>query len=353
MEKYFSQNYRESRRLFLEATAGWGNLTSFEHPHRGPDGERLFVDIFVTGDPHSDKTLLHIVGTHGVEAFAGAAIQQAVLPELQKRDPAQLPKLIFVHPLNPFGMAWLRRGNHHNVDLNRNYINSSQMPSTSPLFKHLLSPMTAGSKLSILLKSLRLVPLLRQQGAKGLIQAIAQGQYEYPEAPFYGGQEIQPELQFLHQFLQEELRTCAELWVLDVHTGLGTWGEDTLLVDEMDGAGSVEQMRSLFAERVVSEGDAEVEYTVYGKLAQCVRSAVSQASIYYATQEFGTYSKLTVMTRSILENRNFTEKGPQVEGAIKENFKECFFPSSTQWRSSVLELGQRRYFQVLNHLIKK
>ena len=46
--------------------------------------------------------------SHGVEGFAGSAIQLRILD-----DPPQLldeETLVLVHVLNPYGMAWLRRG---------------------------------------------------------------------------------------------------------------------------------------------------------------------------------------------------------------------------------------------------
>jgi hypothetical protein len=37
--------------------------------------------------------------------------------------------VVFVHALNPYGMAWLRRVNENNIDLNRNFMEFEKGPS--------------------------------------------------------------------------------------------------------------------------------------------------------------------------------------------------------------------------------
>src|SRR5213592_2819131 len=73
---------------------------------------------FGTANPH--RVLLHSSGLHGVEGFAGSAIQLQLLNSLPSLP--QDAALIVVHVLNPYGMAWLRRFNENNVDLNRNFL---------------------------------------------------------------------------------------------------------------------------------------------------------------------------------------------------------------------------------------
>ena len=55
-----------------------------------------------------------------VEGFAGSACQQGSV-----HSPPPLPDdlaVVFVHAINPYGFAWIRRVNEDNVDLNRNCI---------------------------------------------------------------------------------------------------------------------------------------------------------------------------------------------------------------------------------------
>ncbi len=72
------------------------------------------------GPAEPESLLLLISGTHGVEGLAGSGCQVGVLlDELHGALPAGGGALL-IHALNPHGFAWLRRGNEHNIDLNRN-----------------------------------------------------------------------------------------------------------------------------------------------------------------------------------------------------------------------------------------
>ena len=51
----------------------------------------------------------------------------ATIPELLE-DAA----IVLVHVLNPYGMAWLRRFNEHNVDLNRNFLGPDETYEGAP-----------------------------------------------------------------------------------------------------------------------------------------------------------------------------------------------------------------------------
>ena len=66
---------------------------------------------------------MHSSGVHGVEGYSGSAIQHkllSTLPKWYKNDENQ-PVIMFVHAVNPFGMALNRRFNENSVDINRNY----------------------------------------------------------------------------------------------------------------------------------------------------------------------------------------------------------------------------------------
>ena len=97
--------------------------------HHGINDD-LTIDVGVLRRSKT-KVLIHICGTHGVEGFVGSAIQSFLLDNstiIKKDDHYDdtLPTLVFVHALNPFGFAHLRRVNENNVDLNRNFLTESR-----------------------------------------------------------------------------------------------------------------------------------------------------------------------------------------------------------------------------------
>src|SRR5262245_58107505 len=116
---FFSTDYFIARSRFREMTTRAGGATeSLVLDAKGPTGEDLTVDIACFGAAEPERVILHSSGLHGVEGFAGSAVQLQLLNELPA-IPAKAA-LIITHVLNPFGMAWLRRANEENVDLNRN-----------------------------------------------------------------------------------------------------------------------------------------------------------------------------------------------------------------------------------------
>jgi len=108
----------------------------------GPHGETLSIDALVLerrsspsssapNAPHNlpERIVVHTSGVHGVEGYAGSAVQTAFLTAAARmlstvKGQSLLPvgsKLIIVHAVNPSGMAWRRRFTAGgNVDLNRN-----------------------------------------------------------------------------------------------------------------------------------------------------------------------------------------------------------------------------------------
>src|SRR5262245_32091064 len=115
-ETLFSPDYVTARDRFRRAArAGGAWLDELKLDARGPRDEPLAIDIATIGAEDARRLVLQTVGVHGVEAYAGSAIQLAALADLRQPPPGCA--LVLVHVLNPFGMAWLRRVNEHNVDL--------------------------------------------------------------------------------------------------------------------------------------------------------------------------------------------------------------------------------------------
>ena len=118
---YFSKSYEVARARFIAAACAAGAQMDELHLDAiSPVGSPRAIVIAWLGLDNPSRVVIHSSGIHGVEGFAGSAVQLALLDsELQIPPDAAL---ILVHCLNPYGMAWLRRTNERNVDLNRNFI---------------------------------------------------------------------------------------------------------------------------------------------------------------------------------------------------------------------------------------
>src|ERR1051325_1319045 len=117
---FFAPDYFAARDAFLALARERGARVA-NHPlsARGPGGETLSIDTAYVGAREPRHLLVIVSGTHGVEGFAGSAMQCQWLAGIA---PSQIPRdagCLLVHALNAYGFAHLRRANEHNVDLNR------------------------------------------------------------------------------------------------------------------------------------------------------------------------------------------------------------------------------------------
>ena len=93
---------------------------------------------------------------------------------------------------------------------------------------------------------LKALNLIRKYGFNSLKQCIAEGQYEYPRAIQYGGDCLQPGPDLLLNWLDKTLEGVSEIWAIDLHTGLGPSGHDTLLVSDGMDESSFNHLSDLF-----------------------------------------------------------------------------------------------------------
>ena len=84
-ETFFSPDYFTARNRFREmaATAG-GRLETLSLDAKGPNDEGLGIDIAWFGAENPRRVILHSSGLHGVEGFAGSAIQLQFIANLRQ-----------------------------------------------------------------------------------------------------------------------------------------------------------------------------------------------------------------------------------------------------------------------------
>jgi hypothetical protein len=138
----------------------------------------------------------------------------------------------------------------------------------------------------------------------------------------------------LRDFLLPRFREVERLVAIDVHTGLGNYGVDTLLVDS-----SLSQ-RSIagFAARVQKPQMKGVAYHVEGPLYNLYQWTAPKAERIFAFQEFGTYSALRVLQALRLENY-WHQQNVGISHAAKEKLLSIFAPKDRAWRDQVIARG--------------
>src|SRR5262245_45284214 len=105
----FSPDYATARERFRQAASrlGW-TLEAHSIGVAGPDGDDLTIDVACSVNGGVGKTLVVSSGIHGVEGFFGSAVQVGLLERWASATAPQV-RCVFLHGLNPFGFAWLRR----------------------------------------------------------------------------------------------------------------------------------------------------------------------------------------------------------------------------------------------------
>lgn len=335
MSSYFSNDYSQAKKRFISAGQSAGAfMDQFLVEGEGPGGEKLTVDVALLGSLSPKRVLLHTSGLHGIEGFAGSAIQLRILEK--KPTPPEGCAIVLVHILNPYGMAWLRRFNESNVDLNRNFrFRDEDWNIPSEMYaklNSLLNPRQKQFADSFLVQSYLAI---KQHGKPTLKQTIAGGQNEYPRGLFYFGKSLEPSALLYGEWLQAWFKNIERLFVLDVHTGLGSRGEETLVhkIAATDSGYLSDQFGKPMQHDFVKEQNNF--YTFLGghnHLFPAVR-------IDFITQEFGTYANLYVLHALRDENRYHHYSKGEINHQSKLRLKEAFCPDDAFWRASVVEKG--------------
>ena len=314
---------------------------------KGPGGEALGIEIAWFGAENPRRVLLHSSGLHGVEGFAGSAIQLQLLNDVPK-VPDDMA-LVIVHILNPYGMSWLRRTNESNVDLNRNFLSDNSYTGAPAAYGTLNSFLNPPTSPSTDLYTLRAGWLVLRHGMPALKIAVLSGQYEYPKGLFFGGKRLEQTGERYQAFLSNRFASAEQVVAFDVHTGIGNYAEDLLMVQPV----AYPMLRPIFGDRVVPPDPEKTDsYPTTGSMDTIYARLMPKAKIYAVTQEFGTYSPMKVLHALREENRWHHYGAGTIKHPTKDAMKETFCPADETWRKAVLRRGAELLNDGLAHLQK-
>lgn len=249
----YHRTYHEARSAFRAAATKIGAQLEQHKVLRGEDGDELTIDVAIFGSPNPKWTVITSSGLHGVEGFFGSAVQIAFLQKLVLDDAQPTDgQFVFLHALNPFGFAQIRRANENNVDLNRNFLLDSQTYDGAPegyvQLSKFLNP--AGPPRFDFYRA-RILWKLFRLGLPRIKEAVAGGQYQFPNGIFFGGKRPARTNQIVQENIQ--LWVCGSHTVhVDFHTGLGEYAKYKLIVTPADVAGC----RELFGQSVEAMDDS-------------------------------------------------------------------------------------------------
>jgi hypothetical protein len=260
-----------------------------------------------------------------------------------------------IHGINPYGMAHLRRFTEENVDLNRNFWLQAPARHGNDAYERLadaIAPpsMTLWSEVRAWARLL----WFRVMNGKTASQAAVQGgQYAHPTGLFFGGTSDTWSKVTLRSIARDYLSSVQRLVVIDVHTGLGAYGDAEIILNvptttpEYQRAVAMwsgERVRSTVKDRKESAAGSE---SVSAHLDASVKLAFTAmlpgVEVTAVSLEFGTVSPMKVFAALRAENWLHHHGGPDHPKAaeIKQRLLRAFHPDDAAWEGRVWSAGKR------------
>lgn len=258
-----------------------------------------------------------------------------------------------MHALDPYGYDRLRRCDSANVDLNRNFLLEGASYSGSPAIYReidwLLNPRTPPGRLDLL--TIESIPTILRHGQHELKRAIAGGQFDFPRGLFFGGHGPSPTRRFLEDQMPRWVGGADYVLHLDVHTGLGHWGNLALLLEDTVTLERARWLADRFGSDRVEWWGEGIAYPTRGGLGSWCQATFADRTYDFLCAEFGTYSGTRVLAALRAENRAYHWGRPEDPSThrAKLRLKEAFTPADPVWRSMTLKEGLatvRRAFEV-------
>lgn len=342
---FFAPTYREARERLLEAARPTGALvTSHWHPGSSPDGSPLFSDVVRVGTQDARQLLVIISGTHGVEGFAGSAIQVSALHGVRTQPLPDDTGLILIHALNPYGFAWCRRVDAQNIDVNRNLMDHEAVAPDNPdyeLLHGMLCPQD-WSEATRLDGARTLSDFQARHGRACLENALARGQRSHDDGLFYRGSGPSWSVQLLRSTLASHAMHADRIILLDVHTGLGSYGGCQLICGIEEESSRVPQVRRWLGDGALFFGAASGYEPMTGAIDSGIEALLEGIDVTAVTVEFGTLPALEVLQALRADNWLHRQSAhPDLNDPIKEDMRRAFNPQDEDWRELVLLRGRQ------------
>jgi len=355
---HFPTDYATARRRFLTAAEALGaTVSSYPIDVRDHRGGELAVDAAYLGPDAPARVLTVSSGIHGVEGFAGSALQHQLLEgQWAGLDVPADTGLLVVHAINPYGFAELRRVNESNVDLNRNFLEHPREHAVNPGYEELFDDINPDelNEASDEASRERLLTWAQEHGFPALQTAISSGQYAHPRGVQFGGAGVEASNRILRELARREIRGATHVAWIDVHTGLGPYGVPEMITELAPEHPAYQRGRSWFGDIVKSTVSGEsVSAKLHGVMEQGLEQALGpETELTALAAEFGTYDPVRVFWA--MRADNWLEHHGQCESeqgrAVKAELLEVFRPDDAAWSRSVLERGAVLVEQALRGL---
>ncbi|MCW8855205.1 MAG: M14 family metallopeptidase [Gammaproteobacteria bacterium] len=346
----FSQDYISAREKILAAyhsvSCEWEKQHSaFKHSLSGPAGEDLICDAFYIGHSRKPEQLLVLISaTHGIEGFAGSAVQIDCLTQLDiLLDQHKTLGVILIHAVNPWGFAWQRRYDHQGIDLNRNFVDfNSPLPGNHE-FDNYRNRLSDPQFLNLE----HIHQLWASSGEAEFTETLTRGQYQYDTDCFYGGNGPSWSRTVIEQITSmQQIAQAKQLAVIDVHSGLGPYGYGEVINDHLPETIGYRYAQTWYGKNAQS--------TILGDACSGIKTGLLDYHWHqvignrgcFVTLEFGTYSIKHFWVSLLVEqlyNNEIVNKGKSRDLCHLSvmDLKDFFYPGELSWQQQIVFRGRQ------------
>lgn len=362
---FFAHNYYDSKKRFLDYHKEFKSLSIDHTPLRAQTNSNdleLTIDGYYIPGKNTKKLLIVTSGIHGTEAFTGSLLQDFFIQYLlSQKQPAV--SILLIHAINPYGFKYFRRTNANNVDLNRNFADSSEFQSQNDSYEKLTSLYTIDTKASSgILPQLgfyisAIINYLKH-GKKILLQSLS-GQYKHKDGLFYGGMAPEIETIAVQNWLTTFLKNKTHTVHIDIHTGFGK--KNILHLYGSDEYTQPEQLlflKKIFPNAHIDTGSDSDFYPTKGDFVDWTWKSHPQQIVVPMVFEFGTINSQTFsgglksLWTMVVENQSY-HNGYNIKAdhkAIRKNFENLFNPQDPLWQKHVATQGLDQLIDVYTKL---
>jgi hypothetical protein len=351
---FFSKTYKEARNKFLEKTNQLQlEIQTYINPNLGIENEELAIDVCFI-NPNQEKTFLISSGCHGIEGYAGSALQLYILENLKTIEPILKSKnisLILAHGINPWGFSWGRRVTEEGVDLNRNFLDwNSPLPYNRDydiLHEHFVPWIWPYFYADNQLKDFH-----AKFGPKRMQDVMTLGQYQYPTGLFYGGDKPTWSNLQINKIINSISATNSLLWV-DIHTGLGVPGDAEILYAWEDEA-IIQKSKEIWPTLNVTEIGAKGSATskIYGGMQESFTKLFQNKLFVGILYEIGTVEPRET-GRALRAEQTIWNNQAQKEIYWKDNIRpylrSAMYVEKNYWYDSVCKKWKNVFFTALEN----
>ncbi len=353
----FSASYAEARGKFLAAAQAAGlTVVSHLHPLPGRDGEALAMDVARDGPEDAETVLILSSACHGVEGHCGSGVQVHALRNAAWLDAVRASgvAVLYIHALNPHGFSHRRRVTHENVDLNRNFHDFSQPLPVNAAYRELHPLLLPATWPPDEANRAAIGAYIATHGMAQYQAAVSQGQHEFPDGLFYGGQEPTWSNQTLRRVLGEQGRRARRIGWIDVHTGLGPSGYGERIYAGPNDATAIERARRWWANdgrtpvTSIYDGSSTSAYLT-GLIWASVREECPQAEYTGIALEYGTQPVAQVLDALRGDHwlANHPDAPPALAAQIKADVLAAFYTDTSEWRAAIIAQAQEALAQAV------